>query len=250
VQVLGFRAANSSVDGSALTREYLNYLAHHPSTARTIATKLAVRFVSDNPSDALVNHLAAVFRRSGTDIKATLKALVAHKEFKASVRDKVRTPDEDLVATVRVLQIRAQKPTVQKSFARSISWLTQSMLPFRWPRPDGPPDRNSAWSTATRMLSSFRMHWNLGGAWYPNVNVRYRSAASWLPQRRIRLDQYVDHLCRMFHGKGSSPRILKAVVQALGYPPGEIITKDHAIGRWMFVRLLGVLLDSPQHMSR
>jgi len=250
VRVLGFSAANSSVDGSALTREYLHYLAHHPATARTIANKLALRFVSDTPSDALVNHLAEVFRKSGTDIKATLKALIAHKEFKASAGDKVRTPNEDLVATVRVLQVSAQKPTVQKSFARSISWLTQSMLPFQWPRPDGPPDRNSAWSTATRMLSSFRMHWNLGGAWYPDVNVRYRSAASWLPQRRIRLDQYVDHLCRMFHGKGSTPRILEAVVQALGYPPGEIITKDHAIGRWLFVRLLGVLLDSPEHMNR
>ena len=250
VQVLGFGNANRSEDGSQLTRDYLRYLAHHPATARTIARKLALRFVSDSPSNALVDHLASVFQRSGTDIKATLKALVAHKEFKASAGDKVRTPIEDLVATVRVLQVSAQKPTGAKAFARTISWLHQNMVLYHWPRPDGTPDRNSAWSTATRMMSSFRMHWNLGGGWYPDVNVRYRSPASWLPERRIRLDQYVDHLCRMLHGKGSSPRILEAAVQAVGYPPGEIITKDHAVGGWLFVRLLGVLLDSPDHMSR
>ena len=77
-----------------------------------------------------------------------------------------------------------------------------------WAQMNGPPDRNSAWSSATRMLSSFRMRWNLGGGWYPNVAVVYRKSASWLPQRRIRFDQYVDHLCRTLHGTKSTPRIL------------------------------------------
>ncbi len=250
VQVLGFSDPNRAADGSSLAKEYLRYLAHHPATARTIARKLAVRFVSDSPSNELVDHLAKVFRRSGTDITATLRALVAHKEFKRSAGDKVRTPVEDLVATARVLGVNVHRPTNPRAFAYVMSWVHQSMVLYQWPRPDGPPDRNSAWSSATRMLSSFRMHWNLGGGWYPTANVSYRKHASWLPQKRIRFDQYVDHLCRMLHGTGSTPRILKAAVQAVGYRPGEVITRDHPIADWMFVRLLGVLLDSPQHMSR
>ena len=250
VQVLGFSNPNRSADGSRLAKEYLTYLAHHPATARTIARKLALRFVSDSPSNELVSHLAKVFLTSGTDIKATLRALVAHKEFKRSTRDKVRTPVEDLVATVRVLGVNAYKPTGPRAFGNVMSWVHQSMVLYQWPRPDGPPDRNSAWSSATRMLSSFRMHWNLAGGWYPTANVSYRKHASWLPKKRIRLDQYVDHLCRTLHGTPSTPRILKAAVQAVGYGPGEVITKNHPIANWMFVRLLGVLLDSPQHMTR
>ncbi len=250
VQVLGFSSPNRSADGRQVTKDYLRYLAHHPATARTIARKLALRFVSDMPSAALVDHLAKVFRESGTDIKATLRALVAHQEFTRAVGQKVRTPVEDLVATTRVLGINAHRPRGDQAFAEHISWLHQSMLLYQWPRPDGPPDRNTAWASATRMLGSFRMHWNLAGGWYPSDAVTYRRPESWLPQRRIRFDQYVDHLCRMIHGRRSTPRLLQAAVQAVDCRPGEIITRDHPLAGWLLVRLLGVLLDSPQHMSR
>ena len=110
VQVLGFTSANSSPDGSAVTKDYLRYLAHHPATALTIARKLARHFVADDPSTALVTHLASVFRSSGTDIKATLRALVAHDDFKASAGRLVRTPIEDFVATCRVLGVNVASP--------------------------------------------------------------------------------------------------------------------------------------------
>jgi len=250
VQVLGFTAANTATDARQLTRDYLHYLAHHPATARTIARKLAMRFVSDNPSDALVDTLAQTFRDSGTDIKATLNALLTHPEFLASAGTRVRTPIEDFVATVRALQVDVQAPTNEDAFAHTGVWVIQSMLLYQWPRPDGPPNRDGAWSSPTRMLSAFHMHWNLAGGWWPDVDVVYKARASWLPQPRIRLDQYVDHLCRTIHGRRSTPELLGAVVAGLGYPPHAMVTKDHAVGSWLAVRLLGVLLDSPAHMSR
>lgn len=250
VRVLGFSHANQRPDGSEVAKAYLRYLAHHPATARTIARKLAVRFVSDTPSAGLVNHLASVFTRSGTDIKAVLRALVAHKEFRASAGKKVRTPIDDMVHTARVLGVRAAKPTTDQSFATAIAYAHGGDQLYSWPRPDGAPLDNASWSSASRMLSSFKMHWNLAGGWWPNQRVAYRSPKSWLPQRRIRFDQYVDHLCRMVHGRGSTPQMLKAAVQATGIRPGEVITRDHAVADWMFVRLITVLLDSPTHMSR
>ena len=36
----------------------------------------------------------------------------------------------------------------------------------------------------------------------------------------------------------------------VGIGVAEIVTKDHAAIRWMMPRLLGVLLDSPAHMTR
>ncbi len=250
VKVLGLTAANARPDGSELTREYLRYLAHHPATARTVARKLALRFVSDDPSPGLVDHLARTFTASGTDIRATLRALVRHREFRASAGQKVRTPVDDLVHTARVLGVRARPPRSLDSFANAVSWIHGGDPLYSWPRPDGAPEHNAAWSSASRMLGSFQLHWNLAGGYWPKEAVAYRPAASWLPQRRIRFDEYVDHLCRTVHGKGSTPRLLKAAVQAVDCRPAEIVTRDHAVARWLHVRLMVTLLDSPEHMTR
>ena len=250
VTVLGFSAPNAAADGSQLTLQYLRYLAQHPATARTVATKMATRFVSDTPSAALVEELARVYLDSGTDIKAMLRFLFASEEFRGSAGLKVRTPVEDLVATCRVLQVQARQPTRRRSFAHAITGLHQGLPLYQWPRPDGPPERNAEWASASRMLSSFRMHWNLAGAFYPDVDVSYKRPRWWLPQPRIRLDRYVDHMCRMLLGRGSTSRELKAVCQATGFRPDERVTRDHPLARWAFVRLAAVLLDSPTHMSR
>jgi hypothetical protein len=54
----------------------------------------------------------------------------------------------------------------------------------------------------------------------------------------------------MIHGRGSTPRLLKAAVQATDCRPGAVITASHPVAGWLFVRLLAVLLDSPEHMTR
>jgi uncharacterized protein (DUF1800 family) len=248
VQVLGFTAANSSANGQQLTVDYLRYLAQHPATALNIARKLARKFVSDDPTTDLVNTVAQVFRDSGTDIKATLRALVAHPDFYASRDRLVRNPVEDFVATCRVLRIAAKAPTSDDSFARSCLWLPETTLLYQWPRPDGSPYGATAWASATRMLSSFRMHWDLTAGWWPTKDVTYRKPASWLPQERIRFDQYVDHLSRMLLGRPSTSKILDVAMAATGCGASTVITKNHAVSSWLFVRLVGALLDSPEHM--
>lgn len=250
VQVLGFGHPNGASDGAAMTKDYLRYLANHPATARTIANKLAVRFVSDEPSDELVTHLAKTFRDTGTDIQATLRALVSHPEFQASAAKKVRNPVEDLIQTARVLQVNAKKPTSNAAFGRCISHVQQGLILYQWPRPDGAPDRNSAWCSATRVLGSFRMHWLFAGGFYPNGDVAYKKPGYWLPQRRLRFDKYVDHLCRTFHGQPSTSQVLKAAVEATGLSPSTIVTRQHRVTKYLGVRLIGAILDSPAHMSR
>ncbi|HYG82414.1 MAG TPA: DUF1800 domain-containing protein, partial [Pyrinomonadaceae bacterium] len=83
----------------------LEILARHPSTAKFIATKLARRFVSDNPSPALVNRAAAAFTKSGGDIRETLRAVLTSPEFNSpeSYRAKIKTPFELAVSSIRAL---------------------------------------------------------------------------------------------------------------------------------------------------
>ena len=252
VRVLGFTNANHNADGRKVAEQYLRYLAHHPATARTIATKLALRFVSDDPSAGLVNTLAKRFRASGTDIKATLRALVEHPEFASSRDAKVRNPIEDFLATVRVLGVNAHKPTTSgNQFARAQIWMCQGQYPFQWPRPDGMPQRNASWASASSVLNSFDPHYSLSGGWIGEQgSVTYRTRASWLPQPRIRFDELVDHLCRVLLGRRSTDRILTAARQATGCRSYEIVDADHQLVSWMMPRLLTAILDTPEHLSR
>ena len=250
VQVLGFSHPNASADGSQLTVDYLRYLAQHPATARTIATRLVTRFVGDYPPLALVDRLAQVYLASGTDIRPVLRTLVASPEFQQSVGQKVRTPVDDLVATARALEVDAKRPTSGRAFAHKITHQHRGLPLFQWPRPDGAPERNADWASAARMLSSFRMHWDLASGGSPSRDVKYRKPQRWLPEKELRLDRYVDHLSRTLLGRPSTKTQLKAVCQATGYPADEKVDRHHELARDQFVRVAAVLLDSPQHMTR
>lgn len=252
VKVLGFSAANTERDGRQVLTDYLRYLAHHPATAQRIARKLAVRFVSDNPSEGLVNDLASVFQSSGTDIKATLTALIDHPEFAASADQKVRTPTEDVAATFRVLGATMSKPTRYSDAAYEFFFQckTVGQVPFGWPRPDGFPDVGHAWSSAARMMGSYRVHYALASRRYPSGAITYRTHASWLPQPQIRFDKLVDHLCRLLHGRGSTSLILGAACTVVDAQPGEIITADHRVIKYRMGRLMGLLLDSQPFLTK
>jgi uncharacterized protein (DUF1800 family) len=251
VRVLGFADANAAADGRQLTVAYLRYLARHPATARTIAARLCRHLVADRPSASVVDAVAAAYLRSDTDIKATLRALVAHPDFDASAGRLVRNPVEDFVATCRALQVQVHAPTGEQSFARACAWVPQSTLLYQWPRPDGAPLGGDAWSSATRMLTCFRMHWNLAAGRWPTRDVTYRrTGTAWLPRPRLRLDEWVDHLCRAVLAKPSDSRLLGAVVAATGYPPATVVTARHPLAGWLFVHVVGTLLDSPDHMRR
>jgi len=249
VQVLGFTHANGSPDGSVVTEAYLRYLAHHPATALRIATKLARAFVSDTPTTTLVNHLAGVFRSSGTDITATLRALVAHPDFHSHQGNLVRNPIDDFVATCRVLEIEAHAPAGGESFSELAVSVAQTTPLYQWPRPDGQPSGGDTWTSPTRMLNSFRMHWALASGW-PDMGAGYKSPTRWLPTQRVQLGEAVDHLCRLILGKPSTQRIRAAVATATESKTSSSITRDHPLRGPLFTRALVVLLDSPDHMTR
>jgi len=81
----------------------LHILAHHPSTAKFVCTKLAVRFVSDDPPQALVDRMAQTFLKKDASIREVLKTMLDSPEFWApdAYRAKVKTPLEFVVSAVR-----------------------------------------------------------------------------------------------------------------------------------------------------
>jgi uncharacterized protein (DUF1800 family) len=83
--------------------EVLHILAHHPATAKFICTKLAMRFVSDDPPPALVDRMAQTFLKKQGNIREVLKTMLNSPEFWApeAYRAKVKTPLEFVVSAVR-----------------------------------------------------------------------------------------------------------------------------------------------------
>lgn len=257
VRVKGFRHANRSADGRTMAMAYLRHLAHHPQTAQRIARKLAVKFVSDEPSQALVDQLAKVYLRSGTDIKRVLSAMIETREFQRSAHQKVRTPSEDVLATYRVLGIKVGAPPADDGQFNNLGttdlWYGAGRIgarPFGWAQPNGQPITNVEWSSPSRVLASFSHHEQLASTRWPNTAIEFRRPADWLPQESIRFDRFVDHLAQQLWHRGATARVQKACGLATGLPPGERITAEHRLVNSDLWRLLVVFLDSPLHLTR
>lgn len=110
VTIMGWSSSNASTTGGLSTSDgYLRYLARLPETARHLAGKLCVRFVSDDPPTALIDRMVDAYLDTATAIVPMLQVLFDSVEFAASIGAKTRRPSESVVATVRALGV--QPPT-------------------------------------------------------------------------------------------------------------------------------------------
>jgi uncharacterized protein (DUF1800 family) len=146
----------------------LDILAHHPSTARFIATKLARRFVSDEPTPQLVASVAKAFTRSDGDMRETLRALFASPEFNspASYRAKIKTPFELAVSAVRTLGGDTNGgPAIHQWIARMGEPL------YGYQAPTGYPDRAENWVNTGALLERLNFGLALASNRIPNTRV-------------------------------------------------------------------------------
>ena len=98
--VLGHRIKE---DGEGEGKKVLDLLAHNPSTAKFVCTKLAQRFVADDPPPTLVARMQQTFLKKDGDIREVLRTLFKSPEFwsPADYRAKVKTPLEFVASAVR-----------------------------------------------------------------------------------------------------------------------------------------------------
>ncbi len=73
--VVGTSRSLASLPGKA-PQLAVDLLAVHPATARHLARRFAARFVPDEPSKALVDRLAGVYRATGGDTRAMMRAMM------------------------------------------------------------------------------------------------------------------------------------------------------------------------------
>ncbi|HEY0876151.1 MAG TPA: DUF1800 domain-containing protein [Vicinamibacterales bacterium] len=128
----------------------LDLLAKHPSTARFIATKLARRFVADEPPPSLVDRAAARFRQTGGDIRAVVRTIVTSPEFfdPSVYRGKVKTPFEFVVSAVRASDVDARNGLMMVQALRQLGMPLYMCQP-----PTGYSDTADAWVNTGALLN-------------------------------------------------------------------------------------------------
>ena len=90
-------------NGEKEGEQVLDILAGQPATARFISTKLAQRFVSDDPPASLVDRAARRFHDTHGNLREVVKTIVTSPEFFApeARNAKVKTPLEFVASALR-----------------------------------------------------------------------------------------------------------------------------------------------------
>lgn len=247
VRVLDFRHPNATRPGGLTAGdEYLAYLASHPATATSIARKLAVRFVTDHPPDGLVERLATAYLDHDTAIVPVLRTLFSSLEFWIATGRKTRRPLENLVATVRTLQITPGPDT--PGALEHLYWLTNRLgqAPLAWRPPDGYPDVAAAWGGAHGTLAIWNSHRALALGWHDGLT--YPPPESLVADPPGTMGDYLDALAQRLLFQPVEPRHRRALlelVEAGEDTPVAELRPDRAAQL-----LVPALLDSAYHALR
>lgn len=192
----------------------IDILVKHPSTAKFIARKLAVKFVSDNPSDAYVNRIAAAFTKSDGDIKSTLRAMFTDAEFYAAenYRAKIKTPFEVTVSAIRTVGADTNGIGVQQLLAKMGEPL------YGWQAPTGYPDTAEDWVNTGALLERMNFAVALASNRIPGTKVNLSKFSGTTTDKNQLLDKFTGVILNGELSPATRTTLMKQLDQPLMEP--------------------------------
>jgi uncharacterized protein (DUF1800 family) len=196
--ILGHRlAAGRGIEDG---EEVLDIISRDPHTARFIARKLAIRFVSDDPPPALVDRAAETFRKTDGDIREVVRTIATSPEFfsHAAYRSKVKAPFELVASALRA--VGADPDTSMRS-AQMVAFLGQPI--FGHQAPNGWPETGESWMNTGAILNRINFGLAVAAGRLPNASL-----ARWSEAERLRTaprEEQVDAAVNAFLGGHVSP---------------------------------------------
>ncbi len=162
--------------------EVLHILAHHPSTAKFICTNLAIRFVSDEPPQPLVDRMTQTFLKKDGNIREVLKTMLDSPEFWApdAYRAKVKTPLEFVVSAVRA---SGAQVTEAMPIARQLQ--NMGMPLYGMQPPTGYSMKADAWVNSSALLGRMNFALALTSGKVKGVQVDSDQAQNNDPQQSL-----------------------------------------------------------------
>ncbi len=196
--------------------QILDMLAHHPSTAHFISKKLAQRFVSDDPPEALVQRMAQTFTKSDGDIREVLRTMFRSPEFWSAnaYRAKVKTPLEFVVSAVRAsgADVQNAMPLVQT--------LNRMGMPLYGSQPPtGYSIKAETWVNSSALLNRMNFALGLAAGRLPGTTVDPGAIAAAVPPSK---DKHVQAAAAL---PNDAEGALAALEQAL--LAGDISRQTH-----------------------
>ncbi|MGZ5437090.1 MAG: DUF1800 domain-containing protein [Pyrinomonadaceae bacterium] len=157
----------------------LEILARHPSTAKFIATKLARRFVSDEPPKSLVDRVAQTYTKTDGDTREMLRTIFLSPEFNSSeaYRAKIKRPFELAISAVRTL---GADTNGGPQFHQWIARMGQPLYGFQ--TPNGYSDVAEDWVNT--------------GALLERMNFALALASNRIPGTRADLSRFVGDMAK------------------------------------------------------
>jgi hypothetical protein len=177
-----------------------------------------------------------------------LRALFTSPEFAAAAGQKVRTPMEDLTATVRALGLGPEASGIKALDALYNGLVNAGHAPYRWSAPDGYPDVAAAWSSPSAFLMKCNSHLNLAAGWYPSQLTRPTDLLkSLVPVRAATYGALLDALAVRLTGTKLPPAHTAAALSVAGKLPTSPV--DRAVDG-VAPYLIALVLDSPTFQLR
>lgn len=136
-------------------QQVLDLVAFHPATARFICKKLCQRFISDNPSETIIQKAADIFtkqQKAPDQLKQVIRTILLSDECQNSTGQKTKNPFELVASFLRTTNADFL-PTTDFLWMMSQTGYTL----FGWQTPTGHPDRATYWLNPNMMLQ----RWNI-----------------------------------------------------------------------------------------
>lgn len=157
-------------NGEREGEELLHLLATRPAAAQFISRKLAIRFVSDDPPQALVDRMAKTYLSSGGDISAVMRTLFRSPEFwtASDYRAKVKTPIEFVVSAVRAGNAEIVNYLPLENALRQMGMPLYGCIPptgYKWDEAD--------WVSTGALVDRMNFALNLAANRLPGITVNW-----------------------------------------------------------------------------
>jgi uncharacterized protein (DUF1800 family) len=222
----------------------IELLVRHPSTAKFISTKLARRFVSDNPPAPLVARMAKKFESSDGDIRAVMHTMIYSPEFwsREAYRAKIKTPFELVISAVRALgtDVDTAMPLVQ--------WVGRIGEPlYQCQPPTGYADNAEAWVNTGALLNRLNFSLTLSGN---KVRGSRADVGSLLGVDATEPKVALQRALQIFLGGQAGPTTLETLQKQLDNPQVLQAKLDDPVKKVDLGVVTGLVLGAPEFQRR
>ena len=225
-------------------QQAIELLVRQHSTAKFISTKLAHRFVSDNPPAPLVARMAKTFESSDGDIRAVMHTMIYSPEFwsREAYRAKIKTPFELVVSAVRALgaDVDTAMPMVQ--------WVGRIGEPlYQCQPPTGYADNAEAWVNTGALLNRLNFSLTLAGN---KIRGSRADVASLLGVDATEPKVALERALQIFLGGQASPTTLETLQKQLDSPQVLQAKLDDPVKKVDLGVVTGLVLGAPEFQRR